>query len=66
MEIVFVHRRSDIIGAARDEAGNLDTWTLVMVPKQITLTATVDAKFSATSSAGWVYEEINQHRFLTS
>lgn len=57
---------SDSKWTSRDEAGNLDTWTLVMVPKQITLTATVDAKFSAISSAGWVYEDVNQHRFLTS
>jgi uncharacterized protein YggE len=50
---------------SRDESGNLDVWTLVLVPGKITLTATVDATFSATSSTGWLYEEINQHRFLT-
>jgi uncharacterized protein YggE len=56
---------SDSKWTSRDETGNLDTWVLVLVPKKITLTATVDTKFSATSSTGWVYEEINQHRFLT-
>jgi uncharacterized protein YggE len=56
---------SDSKWTSRDETGDLDAWTLVLVPKKITLTATVDTKFSATSSTGWVYEEINQHRFLT-
>jgi hypothetical protein len=56
---------SDSKWTSRDETGNLDAWTLVLVPKKITLTATVDTKFSATSSTGWVYEEINHHRFLT-
>ena len=56
---------SDSKWTGRDEVGNLDTWTLVLVPQQISLTATVDAKFSATSSTGWVFEEINQHRYLT-
>lgn len=50
----------------RDEAGNLDTWTLVLVPQKVTLTATVDAMFSATSLTGWIFEDVNQHRFLTS
>ena len=50
---------------SRDESGDLDVWTLVLVPGKINLTATVNATFSATSSTGWVYEEINQHRFLT-
>jgi len=57
---------SDSKWTSRDKAGNLDTWTLVMVPKQVTLTATMDAKFFATSSAGWGYEKINQHRLHTS
>jgi hypothetical protein len=52
-------------GQAAASRGDLDAWTLVLVPKEITLTATVDTKFSATSSVGFVYEEINQHRFLT-
>jgi hypothetical protein len=56
---------SDSKWTSRDETGDLDAWTLVLVPKKITLTATVDTKFSATSSTGFVYEEINQHRFIT-
>jgi hypothetical protein len=56
---------SDSKWTSRDETGDLDAWTLVLVPKKITLTATVDIKFSANSSIGWVYEEVNQHRFLT-
>jgi hypothetical protein len=56
---------SDSKWISRDDTGGLDTWTLVLVPKKITLTATVDTKFSATSSTGFVYEEINQHRYLT-
>jgi hypothetical protein len=56
---------SDSKWTSRDETGDLDAWTLILVPKKITLTAPVDTKFSATSSTGFAYEEINQHRFLT-
>ncbi|KAG9669366.1 hypothetical protein KCU99_g8059, partial [Aureobasidium melanogenum] len=56
---------SDSKWTGRDESGNLDAWTLVFVPKIIALTAHVDAKFSATNSIGWVYEELDQHRFIT-
>ncbi|KAG9852789.1 hypothetical protein KCV05_g8023, partial [Aureobasidium melanogenum] len=56
---------SDSKWTGRDESGNLDAWTLVLAPKVISLTAQVDAKFSATSSTGWVYEELDQHRFIT-
>lgn len=56
---------SDSKWNSRDESGNLDAWTLVLAPKMIALTAQVEAKFSATSSTGWVYEEVDQHRFIT-
>ncbi|KAG9560449.1 hypothetical protein KCU71_g5249, partial [Aureobasidium melanogenum] len=56
---------SDSKWTDRDESGNLDAWTLVLVPKIIALTAHVDAKFSATNSTGWIYEELDQHRFIT-
>ncbi|KAH0361066.1 hypothetical protein KCU65_g8970, partial [Aureobasidium melanogenum] len=56
---------SDSKWTGRDELENLDTWTLVLAPKMITLTAQVDAKFTATSSTGWIYEEDDQHRFIT-
>ncbi|KAG9602282.1 hypothetical protein KCU77_g2444, partial [Aureobasidium melanogenum] len=56
---------SDSKWTGRDESGNLDAWTLVLAPKVIALTAQVDARFSATSSTGWVYEELDQHRFIT-
>jgi uncharacterized protein YggE len=56
---------SDSKWTSRDETGNLDAWTLVLVPKKIALTVTVNTKFFATSSTGWVYDKINQHRCLT-
>lgn len=56
---------SDSKWISRDESGNLDAWTLVLAPEMIVLTAQVKAKFSATSSTGWVYEEVDQHRFIT-
>jgi len=58
--------RGDGKWIGQDDAGSLDVWKLVFAPKEITMYAKVEAKFSATSSTGWVYEEFNKHRFLTS
>ncbi|THY23426.1 hypothetical protein D6D01_05967 [Aureobasidium pullulans] len=58
--------RGDGKWTGRDDAGSLDAWSLVFAPKTITMHAKVEAKFSAISSIGWVYEEFNEHRFITS
>ncbi|CAD0084952.1 unnamed protein product [Aureobasidium vineae] len=61
----YNYDHSDSKWASHDEAGDLDVWTLILAPEEIVLAARIVAKFSATSSTGWVYEELDQHRFLT-
>ncbi|THY69268.1 hypothetical protein D6C94_09703 [Aureobasidium pullulans] len=65
-EVVPTGIRGDGKWTGCDDAGHLDVWNLVFAPKTITMHAKVEAKFSAISSTGWVYEEFNEHRFITS
>lgn len=65
-EVVPTSIRGDGKWTGCDDAGHLDVWRLVFAPKTITMHAKVEAKFSAISSTGWVYEEFNEHRFITS
>lgn len=51
--------------SGQDEAGDLDTWVLVLAPEEIEFRAIIQATFTATPTSGWVYEGANRHRFLT-